>query len=304
VNAGITVDRARLAFRDALWSLRVSPLLAASGATAVALALLLVALSALTIGQSRRAVGEAGEELVVKLFLDETMAEEEMYRLQREIAESPLVEQVAFRTTDQERARLVDVLGEELLRGVDEEAIPAQPSVDVLLRGGDLDEGRFDRMRALVETLTLTAGVEKVRFDADHVPVIFALGGLVLFTGTALCLLALGLALAFLALLTRAHLHRRAKELALVRSFGATDATIYAPTVVMSALVGLSGGIIALLVATLVDTHLAELVRRAPELGPDLSLLGPGLLTWCLLGGVAIASAGGWLTIARHRRVR
>ncbi len=297
----LSVDRIRLALRDALRELRAAPLVSSVAVLAVAAAVSLLGLYVFVLDNTESVLDEIARDLSVRLYLEPGLDAPTIENLLRSTAEEPLVDEVTYRTAGEEKERVVQLLTADLLTGVDEDAIPTQHVVEVRFTPGDLNEARFASMQELVARLSAGNGVAEVGFEADHVGVIFAIGSLVKVTGSIVGLIALLVALAFVALLVRLGLDRRDAEVALVRSFGGTEGFVYAPTVVSGLLVGLAGGLVAVVVAWLVDGRLDALGRTAPNFGVDLSLLGPGLIIWCLAGGLGLAVGGAWFSIRRHR---
>lgn len=301
MTAEVTLDRVRLALRDALRQLRAAPVLAASAAVALAVGLTVAALHVFALGNTDAVLDDIARDLSATVYLDPGATREGVERLLQDAAADPLVAHVTFRTAAEEKTRIVALLSAELLSGVDDEAIPTQPVIAVAFVPEALDAPRFERMQALVARLASSPGVTEVGFEADHVGVLFAIGDLVRLTGSLVGLAALLVGVFFVALFIKVGLDRRASELALLRALGASEPYLYAPAYVAGALVGLAGGAIAIAIAALVDGRLGALARTAPAFGVDLDLLGLGLLLWGLFGGLALAVVGTWTSVRRHR---
>lgn len=302
MKAEVTVDRVRLAARDAARQIARTPVVSAVAALSVALALAVIALHVFVLGHTDAALDAIGRDLSATLHLEEDATREGVGQLIEEIARDPLVTRVVFRSAEEERERVVAILSAELLEGVDDDAIPSPPVIWVEFVPEPLDEGRFDAMVALTERLAAAAPVASVVFEADHVGVLFATGDLFRVAGLLFGLVALLVALAFVALFVRVGLDRREAELTLLRAVGATEPYLYAPVAVTASLIGLAGGALGAIIALLVDGRLGALEATVPRLDLDLSLVGPGLFAWCLLGGLGLAWAAAWVTVQRHRR--
>lgn len=294
-------DRARVAWRDALRDLARSPLVGFSAALALAVSLSVLALHVFVIANTNDALDTIARDLSATVYLAEDATRDGVDAMIKETAASPLVRDVTFRTAEEEKARIVELLSADLLTGVDDAAIPTQPVVHVRLRPEQLDEAAFAQMGALTERLAKTPGVASVGFEADHVRVIFAIGDLVRLAGTILGLGALIVGLFFVALLVRVGLDRRVEEIAMLRAVGATEAHIYAPMYVTGALVGVTGGVMAVVISGLIDGRLAALAATAPNVSLNFDLVGPGLVSWCVVGGLGLALAGTWFSVRRHR---
>ena len=243
-----------------------------------------------------------GHDLAVALYLSETVTTEEADAIIRRLNADELVGQGGrFWTVEEERERIVDLLSEDLMRGVDADAIPAQPMIEVRFGEGRLDEARFAAMNELTNELAQLPAVEEVSFEADHVGVIFAIGDLVTVAGLLVCAIALYVALFFIALLVRLGIDARQDAIAMERALGATERYLYAPMTVAGLLVGLLGGGVAVVVAVLIDGRLAALAETAPTFGIDLGLVNAGLILWCIGGGVILAVAGTWFSVRRDQ---
>lgn|GEM_PF-2703146 len=300
MNAGALADRARIAARDAARHLLRSPLVALSAALALAVSLSVLALLVFTLSNTGDVLDDIARDLSATVYLGDDATREGVDALIQSTAADPQVAEVTFRTEEQEKARIVDLLSADLLTGVDDAAIPTQPVVHVRF-APELDEASFTRMRELTERLAAADGVASVGFEAEHVRVIFAIGDLVRLTGSILGFAALIVGLFFVALLVRVGLDRRADEIAMLRAVGATEAYVYAPMYATGALVGVAGGVLAIVISLLVDGRLAALAETAPNVSLRFDLVGPGLVAWCVLGGLGLALAGAFFSVRRHR---
>lgn len=300
MSAWVSVDAARLAVRDAWRMLRRAPVGSGAAVLAIGLALALLSIYAFVAGNTSHLLDAAARDLSVTLYLGPEATEANATAVVDAAKASALVDHVAFRTTAQEKARVVGLLGADLLEGVDEEAIPAQPTIEVRFVASDLSEARFSSMKELVDKLRAAPGVAEGRFEATHVGIIFAFGDLVTATGLAVGLIAFLVAMIFVAFLVRLGLDARALEIDKLRTFGATRGFIYAPVTALALVVGLAGGIAGVALCALVDHHLAELASRAPAFTIEFDFVGGGVIAGCLAGGVAMAALAAWITIRRR----
>ena len=294
-------DRARLAARDALRHLRRTPVVGLTAALALAVSLSVLALHVFALSDTNDVLDAIARDLSATVYLGDDATREGVDRMIQEVAADKLVQEVTFRTAAEEKQRIVALLSADLLTGVDDDAIPTQPVVQVRFRPDQLDQAKFQQMKALTDRLAATAGVTSVGFEADHVRVIFAIGDLVRLAGSIIGLGALIVGLFFVALLIRVGLDHRAEEITMLRAIGATEAHIYAPMYVTGALVGVTGGLLAIVVSALIDGRLAALSRTAPNVNMRFDLVGPGLVLWCLVGGLGLALAGTWFSVRRHK---
>jgi cell division transport system permease protein len=303
--AGIA-DTGRLAVRDAVRHIRSSPIVAGVAVLAVAVALCIGALFVFVQGNTARVLAEVGKDLSVTVYLDPLISETETTALRAEVeakVSDGLVLAGRYFTAEQEKARIISLLSEDLLEGVDDEAIPSQPVVEAKFVPGLLNESRFEQMRAWSTELKGMAGVEDIGFDADHVGIIFAIGDLVGLAGWIIGLIALLVAIFFLAQLVWGGLRDREAEVTLLRAVGATERHLYAPFFVIGVLVGVVGAVVGALIAMLIDGRLAALDASAPTFGVDLSLFGPTLIAGFVVVGALLGVLGAWASVHRHRKL-
>ncbi|MCA9516316.1 MAG: permease-like cell division protein FtsX, partial [Myxococcales bacterium] len=286
MSAGVSVDAVRLAGRDAWRMLRRAPIGSGAAVLAIGLALALVSIYMFVASNTSRVLDAAARDLSVTLYLGPEATEADAAAVVEAAKGSALVDHVEFRTTAQEKARVVGLLGEDLLEGVDEEAIPAQPTIEVRFVASELSEARFASMQELVEKLRAAPGVAEGRFEATHVGIIFAFGDLATATGLAVGLIAFIVALVFVSFMVRLGLDARTDEIAKLRTFGATDRFVYAPVAVAALAVGAAGGVVGVALCVLVDHHLAVLASRSPAFAIELDFVGGGLIATCLVGGL------------------
>ncbi len=288
--------------RDAIRYLLKAPITSLVGTLAVANFLVISSLFWFVLNNTDSVLQNIGRELAVTVYVDDALAKEDIEALLTRIADNELVEEVTYRTAEQEKERIVALLSADLLDGVDDEAIPSNQAIEVKFEPGDLTESRFEDMSAFVAGLGKTDGVEEVGFEAEHVGIIFAIGDIVVVTGWALTFISLLVAIFFIATLIRVSLLDRREELSVLHSLGATKRYLDAPFVLSGVLVGAAGAAIAIAVVIVIDGRLSALHKTAPNFEINLDLMGGALMAYCVVGGVVIGIAGTVFSIFRSGR--
>ena len=127
----------------ALGVLRRRPVVGLLASLALALALVLGALALWARGEAARVAAGFDDVLVVTATLDPALDQTATQALLDKIAAVPDVKTVRYVTPTEERARLAERVGANLLQGLDDDALPAPPTLDITLdRGALSDAGR------------------------------------------------------------------------------------------------------------------------------------------------------------------
>jgi cell division transport system permease protein len=291
-------------FREALRALR-------RNATPSLAAILTVLLTALVLGvfipivqATTGAANEVRGRVLVDVYVAETATEREVAELARALASTPNVRSVEFISKEEALARekkrapeAFDLLGSNPLpdsfRVSPEDPGKVEAIVDrIAPRGAD-----GQRRSALV-------AVDEVRNREEDTQKILSATTFVKGLVAGLAALLVLASVALVANTIRLSIFARRREVEVMRLVGATNWFIRWPFVIEGTLVGLAGGMLAVLLLVVAkESFLDPLAARfallaAPETMP-FGLLALGLVLAC----VAVSALGSGLTLRRFLRV-
>lgn len=285
-----------LVTREALLGFRRNPLLSGLSVTAIAFALFTVGLVAL-IGLNLRAALRGIEERVeVVAFVLRGTAPETITAAAQDISAFPEVLEVAYVTEDQALARARRELVEfsEVYRDLQANPLPA--SLEIRLKEGFRDAAH---VRAVADRVKGFRFVDDVRYGRDWVEQLDRLRATTTLVGVVIGLAFAVVAVVIIGVTIRLTVLQRAREIAIMRVVGATDAFIRGPFLLEGALKGLLGGLIALGL-----TFGGYLLFQGAGVAGLKSLVFFSPLQWILLllFGVLIGLGGSAVSVGRHLR--
>jgi cell division transport system permease protein len=267
------------ALREALASIRRTPLLGGLSIFSIGLSLLIIGLFGLSAHNIDQAISGVEERVEVVGYLVDDAGEERVQVARREIETYPEIEEVryiskteALFTATRELPEFSDVFS-------DLEVNPLPASLEIRLKEGFRDP---DHVRAVAERVAGYEFIDDVRFGQDWVERVFSLRRIA--GGTAGIL---GGAFAFVAVLligtsVRMAILARSEEIEIMQTVGATEGYIQRPFLLEGLFTGLAGGLLALgltrLAYTLIDRSFLSLTWL-----PDM---------WIVAGVVAAAALG------------
>lgn len=284
---------------EALRHLRAQPVMALVAVLGLAHALFFVGAAAWVGVQIGATTDALADGLYLTASLDPALDEAQVKAVAEKLAKPDEVEVVRVRTPKEERERLATALGEDLLDGLDDLALPGSVTIDLRLTPGRLDAAAVERLDQLVKGLSEVRGVISLPWDPGHVHTLFSVASMVHWLGFGLAGLALVIAVALAAELVRRRLVGDREAAAIARAFGATERWIELPHYVAAGAVGALAAVAAVVGAGLVEGRLVAVARLVPGLADASPMIGPTYLGWCLVGGVGLALAGAWLSVRR-----
>ena len=208
--------------------------------------------------------------------------------------------QVTLLSANELRDRTLELLGPELLEGLDVAALPAQPALEVKLEAAERRKADFETISAWLEELEGVEGVQRLLFSGEKVRVIFAIIDLVEVTGLIICLIVLAAAIFFTFSTIKLGVYARRQEIEVLRLVGATNGFIRAPFYIEGALAGIFGSVTSLVIVSYIRGRLSDFVEEAHFLNISLDLMPPGMLIWLLFGGVMLGLCGSALSVGRY----
>ena len=298
----LRLARASHFFSEAWKNIRSAPILTTVAVLTIAVSLILVGLFGFVMINADRVLDAVAEDLRITVYLADDVTSEEVDALQRLIANRDEVDTVTFLTAEDDRARNVALLSSELLEGLDEEAIPGQPAIEIQLAPRQRTKDDFANLDLWLEELTHVDSVQDAYFGADKIRILFAIIDLVRFTGILICLIVLAAAIFFTFSTIKLAVYARKEEIEVLRLVGATDGFIRAPFYIEGALAGLCGSLTALAIIAFIHSRIVAFVEEEHFLNVSLGLMPAGVVLWLLLGGVTLGLAGSALSLGRYLR--
>jgi cell division transport system permease protein len=302
MNLEPRLARAAHFFSEAWKNIRSAPILTTVAVLTIAVSLILVGLFGFVMINADRVLDAVAEDLRITVYLADDVTSEEVDALQRLMANRGEVDTVTFLTAEDDRARNVALLTEELLEGLDEEAIPGQPAIEIQLAPRQRTKDDFANLNIWLEELTHVDSVQDAYFGADNIRILFAVIDLVRFTGILICLIVLAAAIFFTFSTIKLAVYARKEEIEVLRLVGATDGFIRSPFYIEGALAGLCGSLTALAIIAFIHSRLVAFVEEEHFLNVSLDLMPAGVVLWLLLGGVTLGLAGSALSLGRYLR--
>jgi cell division transport system permease protein len=280
----------RLAFRDALFAIRKSPLLSTLSVMTIAFSLFAFALFGLVAINIRHALEGVEERVEIRAFVAEGTPIEDMTRAADEISRYREVQSSRIVTQEQALARARRELG-EFSDVFEAGVLPA--SIDIRLKSGSRDPRTVGAVAARVRTI---AFVDDVRYGEEWISQLHRLRNIAGITGVALGLAFAVVAVIIIGATIRMTVLARSKEIAIMRLVGATDGFIRRPFLIEGFTKGVVGGVLALaLTWTAAATIEYYLKFHATFFDDRLVLLG-------LAGGALIGLFGSAFAVGRHLR--
>ncbi|MFI5311393.1 MAG: cell division protein FtsX, partial [Gemmatimonadales bacterium] len=206
-----------------------------------------------------------------------------------DISAFPEVASATLVTPEQALARARRELGE--FRDVFEAGIlPA--SIDVRLKDGFRDPAT---VKAVAERMKSYDFIDDVRFGEEWVQKLYRIRNISTLAGTALGLAFAAVAVIIIGSTIRMAVLARAREIAIMRLVGATDAFVRSPFLIEGALKGLMGGLLALFLTWSANAIIGRFVIGVAFFDARLAVAG-------ILAGALIGLLGSAVSVGRHLR--
>jgi len=292
--------------REGLRILVRRPITTLLAVATLALGLLMVALAMWSNAQVANLQTSLDNDLRLHAALSPTLDEAQTKAVLERIATDTSVRSVRWIGPKEQRAGLSDILGAELLDGLDEAVFPAGGLAEIALsRGTVVDADALQSFRTRLESIESIDGIDAFPFDSSHIKVLLDVASVTRFAGLGLGLIALLAAGLVLFLFVETALGSITAAVAMLSAFGATPGFIRARFFVAAGLVGLAGGAVAVAFALFLSGPLSELVAIIPAAvaKEGESLTGGLLYVWAAGGGLVVAMAGCALALAGRTSV-
>ena len=279
----------RLAWREALMAFRRAPVLGMLSITTIAFSLFAFGLFGLVALNIRTALRQVEDRVEIRAFVVDGTSAEATSAALGDIGAFPEVQSVRLVSQEKalERARLE--LGE--FSDVFEAGIlPA--SLDVRLKPGFRDP---KTVRAVADRMKTYDFIEDVRFGEEWVQKLYRIRNIATLAGIMLGLAFAAVAVIIIGSTIRMAVLARAREIAVMRLVGATDAFIRSPFLIEGALKGTLGGLLALLLSWTANEAIGRFVFRAEFFDSKMAALG-------VIAGALIGLTGSAVSVGRHLR--
>ena len=275
--------------RDALITFRRAPLLSALSITTIAFSLFAFGLFGLVALNIREALERLEDRVEIRAFVADGTSPEAMAQASSDIANYPEVLGAKTVSQDDALVRAKKELGD--FRDVFEGAVlPA--SIDVRLKPGFRDPATVKRVSARVKAFPF---VDDVRYGEEWIEKLYRLRNIAGITGLVLGLAFAGVSVIIIGATIRMAILARAKEIAIMRLVGATDAYIRQPFLIEGLAKGVMGGVLALLFTYVARTIIDRYLIQTIFFDAQVTLLG-------VFFGAMIGLVGSALSVGRHLR--
>jgi cell division transport system permease protein len=289
-------------FREAFKNVRASMLLTSISILTIAVSLILVGFfGGLLIAASDLVEGVA-EDIRISAWLDPAVSPEQVQVLKNQIEKRREVESVNYVPLEQDRARNRAMLSDELLAGLDEESIPAAPTLEIVLQKERRLRRDVDHIAAWVGELGGVDGVSDIEMGMDKIRLGLAFIDVFDSLAFAICIVLVVAAVFFVFSTVKMAVHMRAREIEILRLVGATGRFIRLPYYIEGLFHGLMGSIIAFVVVLYIHNQLNGYIREEHLLDVELNLMPAPLIAWFFLGGIMLGFLGSVFSVGRYLR--
>ena len=289
-----------LYLREAWANVLGAPLLTLVAVLTIAVSLILVGFFGTLLVNANHILDAMAQDLRITVYLAPDIDASTVNALQERIATREEVATTAFLSTEEDRQRNRELLDAELLKGLDEAAIPGQPAIEIQLEPRQRTKEDFTRITEWVGELASVEGVQELYFGADKIRVLFAMIDLMRVIGLLICVIIVAAAVFFTFSTIKLAVYSRKEEIEVLRLVGATSAFIRTPFYLEGAFAGLLGTLTALAIVAFIHSRLVAFIEEEHLLNVRFELLPAGMLAWFLVGGVALGLAGSALRVRRH----
>ncbi len=289
-------------FREAFKNIRQSPLLTSISILTIAVSLILVGFFGGLLVAASDLVDSVAEDIRISAWLQADISPGQVQELTTEIEKRPEVESVNFVPLEQDRARNRAMLSDELLAGLDEDSIPAAPTIEIVLQKERRLRRDVDHIALWVNELRGVESVSDVEMGMDKLRLGLAFMDVFDSLAFAICIVLVIAAVFFVFSTVKMAVHARADEIEILRLVGATGRFIRLPYYIEGLFQGLMGSLIAFVVVVYIHGRLNAYIREEHLLDVELDLLPLPLIAWFFAGGILLGFLGSVISVGRYLR--
>ena len=279
----------KLAWREVLLAFRRSPALAFLSVTTIAFSLFAFGLFGLVAINIQAALRAIENRVEIRAFLIDGAKETQVSELIAALQKLPEVADVGYVSPDSALQRARAELEE--FRDVMEGAM-LPGSVELRLKPGARDPETMRQLSGRLETYPV---VEDVRYGREWVEKLYRVRTVAGVAGLGLGLVFALVAVIIIGATIRMAILARTREIEIMRLVGATNAYVRLPYLIDGTLKGITGGLVALLIAYLANRAVAQSFMQTQFFTTNQMLLG-------VAAGAVIGLLGSWISVGRHLR--
>lgn len=285
-----------LSTREALRSMRRSPLLSLLSVATIGFSLFTFGLFALVAVNFRGALAGLAERVEIVAFVLRGTPPETITLASQDVGAFPEVLSVTYVTEGEALARAQEELVEfrEMYRDLSANPLPA--SLEVRLRP---EYRNAAQAQVVAERLRNFPFIEDVRYGQEWIERLDRLRTLAGLVGGVIGIAFAAVAMVIIGVTIRITVLHRADEIAVMRLVGATNGFIRRPFLIEGALKGLLGGVLAVLLCW---TGFAVFRATGGFDLAGLTFFSAGQVTLIVVFGVLIGLVGSLLSVGRHLR--
>jgi cell division transport system permease protein len=297
-------SRVTLCVREAWKNVRAAPVITVVAIMTIATSLVMVGLFGFVMMNAEKLMDTMVHDLAVTVYLEHSVTKEEVETILSDLSERPEVQKpTRFYTAEQDRERNLELLGEELIQGLDTQVdVPGQPCIEFRLRSEELRRSDFEEIPAKLLTYKGVESVQDLVYIAKDLRVLLALIDLTRDTGLILCIMILAAAVFFTFSTIKLAVYARQDEIEVLRLVGATNWFIRAPFYMEGIFAGLIGSTVAITIVGTISSRLQTHLSEVQGLNLYLEHIPSSMMVWFLFGGVLLGLLGSALSVGRYLR--
>lgn len=281
-----------------------APVLTVITVLTVGISLVLVGFLAFLLIEADRLLEETTGGFQMTVYLEPDLTVQEGEELAAVVLEKwPEVSRAVVFSAPQDFERNKALLPPEILQGLEEDLIPAQPYMEVTTDIRQLHGEKLDQMVAWFRSLEQVDGVDEILMGSEKLRVAFTLLESFRFVAGVIAVVVVFAALFFVLATIRLSAHARREEIDVMLLVGATKTFVRVPFYIEGMLAGFFGGALAYAVVWALETRITAQLHAEGLLGVSIDLLPAGMGLGLMGGGVALGLLGAILGVGRYLRL-
>jgi cell division transport system permease protein len=299
------IERLFYFLRRGLANLVASPLLAVITVMTVAMSLVLVGFMVFVLLRADSVLEEAGGGFKMTVYMDPTLTVQECEELARVVREQfPEVDSARVFSARDDLERNRALLPPEILEGLEEDLIPAQPYLEVTTDIRRLKPERLENMVVWFRSLKQVEGVDEILLGSEKLRVAFSLLDSFRYTAVFVALVVTLSALFFIFATIRLSAHARREEMDIMLLMGASRDFVRLPFYIEGALEGVLGGVIGWLMVAAMEHRMITRLRTENLLNIDGTIMPGQIWVLFLLGGLLLGVLGAAMGVGKYLRLQ
>ena len=281
-------------------NLKRQPLLVLTTIGTVAVSLVLLGFFATIWAGADRLLSHFATEIHLTVYLGHDINEATLDAVVGKIKARPEVQDLSARSAHEDRERNRTLLPRDLAASLPADAVPGDPSIDVVLIPGARTRAGVAEISAFARSLDRVEGVASVLHGSEKVQLAFAVVDSIRVFGLAVSLLLLGAAIFFVFSTIRLSVHARKEEVEIRRLMGATRTFIRVPFYLEGAVEGGLGAVAAVAIIWLLLERFNAYLRYTQLLRYQVDFLSGPLVGAFVAGGIVLGLLGSAFALGRY----